>query len=88
MGKIAGKIFFTSKKHHSNQSPAAPSRCLQGHQIPFKRNLPSPRQRWVWQHICLISTHFYCNRLKSQHCQKALMTKQPWAGRCNHHTES
>ncbi|EAS1998399.1 hypothetical protein AX333_14845 [Salmonella enterica] len=31
MGKIAGKIFFTSKKHHSNQSPAASSRCLQGH---------------------------------------------------------
>ncbi|EJY0863588.1 TPA: hypothetical protein JS183_000862 [Escherichia coli] len=30
MGKIAGKIFFTSKKHHSNQSPAASSRCLQG----------------------------------------------------------
>ena len=59
-----------------------------GHQIPFKRNLPSPRKRWVWQHTCLISTHFYCNRLKSQHCQKALMTKQPWAGRCNHHTES
>ncbi|KAA1936017.1 hypothetical protein EA199_08030 [Escherichia coli] len=33
MGKIAGKIFLTSKKHHSNQSPAAPSRCLQG--TPF-----------------------------------------------------
>ncbi|OSL13197.1 hypothetical protein ECTG_01293 [Escherichia coli H305] len=31
MGKIAGKIFLTSKKHHSNQSPAASSRCLQGH---------------------------------------------------------
>ncbi|EAB7210723.1 hypothetical protein DSO13_19525 [Salmonella enterica] len=30
MGKIAGKIFLTSKKHHSNQSPAASSRCLQG----------------------------------------------------------
>ncbi|EAS3206733.1 hypothetical protein DYU22_06570 [Salmonella enterica] len=30
MGKIAGKIFLTSKKYHSNQSPAAPSRCLQG----------------------------------------------------------
>ena len=30
MGKIAGKIFFTSKKNHSNQSPAASSRCLQG----------------------------------------------------------
>ncbi|MGK3503299.1 hypothetical protein, partial [Escherichia coli] len=27
MGKIAGKIFLTSKKHHSNQSPAA-SICL------------------------------------------------------------
>ncbi|HAJ7239477.1 TPA: hypothetical protein HNO33_05645 [Escherichia coli] len=34
MGKIAGKIFFTSKKHHSNQSPAAPSRCLQGTRYP------------------------------------------------------
>ncbi|OSL06008.1 hypothetical protein ECUG_03040 [Escherichia coli H296] len=33
MGKIAGKIFLTSKKHHSNQSPAASSRCLQG--TPF-----------------------------------------------------
>ncbi|EFO2578258.1 hypothetical protein B6R23_18645 [Escherichia coli] len=30
MGKIEGKIFFTSKKYHSNQSPAASSRCLQG----------------------------------------------------------
>nr|DAF14016.1 MAG TPA: hypothetical protein [Caudoviricetes sp.] len=30
MGKIAGKIFLTSKKYHSNQSPAASSRCLQG----------------------------------------------------------
>nr|DAW97044.1 MAG TPA: hypothetical protein [Caudoviricetes sp.] len=30
MGKIAGKIFLTSKKHHSNQPPAASSRCLQG----------------------------------------------------------
>ena len=30
MGKIAGKIFLTSKKYHSNQPPAAPSRCLQG----------------------------------------------------------
>jgi hypothetical protein len=28
MGKIAGKIFLTSQKHHSNQSPAASSRCL------------------------------------------------------------
>ncbi|EFI20518.1 predicted protein [Escherichia coli FVEC1302] len=30
MGKIAGKIFLTSKKHHSNQSPVTSSRCLQG----------------------------------------------------------
>nr|DAP08859.1 MAG TPA: hypothetical protein [Caudoviricetes sp.]DAW88600.1 MAG TPA: hypothetical protein [Caudoviricetes sp.] len=35
-----------------------------------------------------LSTHFSCNRLKSQHGQKTLMTKQPWAGRCNHHTQS
>lgn len=39
MGKIAGKIFFTSKKHHSNQSPAAPSRCLQGRQNPVYRSI-------------------------------------------------
>ncbi len=28
--RIKSKIFLTSKKHHSNQSPAASSRCLQG----------------------------------------------------------
>ncbi|AAQ12207.1 hypothetical protein HK633_027 [Escherichia phage HK633] len=39
MGKIAGKIFLTSKKHHSNQSPAASSRCLQG--TPFISSPPS-----------------------------------------------
>lgn len=80
MGKIAGKIFLTSKNIIPiNPLPRQVDVC-RGHQIPFKRNLPSPRKRWVWQHTCLISTHFYCNRLKSQHCQKALMTKQPWPG--------
>lgn len=46
MGKIAGKIFLTSKKHHSNQSPAASSRCLQGtipfHFITFQHTSPPP----------------------------------------------
>lgn len=81
---------YTLEHHDHAVAFAAELRkgVCRGHQIPFKRNLPSPRKRWVWQHTCLISTHFYCNRLKSQHCQKALMTKQPWAGRCNHHTES
>ncbi len=89
MGPFLGPKKLTTLTNNINNNKLNKKfHSCRGHQIPFKRNLPSPRKRWVWQHTCLISTHFYCNRLKSQHCQKALMTKQPWAGRCNHHTES
>lgn len=70
------KNSLLKKKFHS----------CRGHHLSFQRNLPSPRKSWVWQHTCPKSTHFPCNRLKSQHC--AAMTKQPRAWQCNHHTES
>ena len=81
MGPFLGPKKLTTLTNNINNNKLNKKfHSCRGHQIPFKPNLPSSRKRWVWQHTCPISTHFYCNRLKSQHCQKALMTKQPWPG--------